>query len=185
MSVEVSKSGHFAKHIVIVKGRNESLKQICSALFSPHLKICYLFQQSSLKQGSWSRIHEITCQPCILFQSVFNDLVIRVALVGEKVLKRVDAGAWTVHLASQDQCFVPQEPSFQLQECLYIVCTVAGSCIHQVLPECCAVVPTLVGEKIRTMKAYHHDNDYEYKGLAWWSDVSKYSVSVSRQQCLY
>lgn len=140
ISVEISKSGRFAKHIVIVKGRNESLKQICSALFSSPLKICYLFQQSSLKQGSGSRIHEVTCQPCTLFQLVFNDLVRRVALVGEKVLKRVNAGAWTVHLASQDQCLVLQEPSFQLQECLYIVCAVAGSCIYQVLPECCALV---------------------------------------------
>lgn len=32
--------------------------------------------------GLWSRIREVTCQPCTLFQSVFNDLVRRAVLIG-------------------------------------------------------------------------------------------------------
>ena len=37
----------------------------------------------------------------------------------------------------------------------------------------------LAGEKIRTVKAYHHNNDCEYKGLAQCSDISMYSVIIA------
>lgn len=59
-------------------------------------------------------------------------------------------------LGQWGQGLVPQESSVWLQDCL-LVCAVSGSCIW-VLAKCHALVPTLVGEKIRTRKAYHHEN---------------------------
>ena len=74
----------------------------------------------------------------------------------------------------QELCcpFVHQRPTFYspgAQPPLGGVFTYHVCCcwkLHLLSTSRVPLVSTLLGEKIRTMKAYHRDKEYEYKGLA-------------------
>lgn len=52
--------------------------------FFPLKRFVTYFCSLIYRQGSWSRIHDVTCQTCTSFQLVFNGLVGSMALMGGK-----------------------------------------------------------------------------------------------------
>lgn len=156
------------------KERIFKIDLFCS-FFSPLKELLSIFvvlyKVAQLVQDSWSHLPALH-----LFLLVFNDLAWRLALVGRRNGKGWCSG-WANPFGQSGLVWFPRSPTSLCRSpasccCRWQLCLLSTSWAL-------GTAPALVGGKTGTMNAYHHDNDYEYKGLAEWSDISMRSTSIT------